>query len=220
MKTVLRLTVTLAGVLCLATVVAFAAQQDAAPPRTCYVAPGGDDSHPGTKARPFATIERAREHVRTLRKGAAGPIHVILRGGYHFLERPIEFAAADSGTPTAPIVYRACQDERPIISGGFRLSLQWRPYRDGIMAADVPQADVSLPAGDRLADLGVEVPVVYAPCVDLHQGSDPFRPLLRPNMLDAEDVQHLLVQVDAPEALSGPPQRLDSVDTQRAQYLL
>ncbi len=139
MKTVLRFAVALAAVLCLATAVPSAARDGAASPRTCYVAPGGNDGNPGTKARPFATIERAREHVRAVREEAKGPIHVILRGGYYFLERPVEFTAADSGTPTTPIVYRACEDERPIISGGFRLSLQWRTHRDGIMVADVPE---------------------------------------------------------------------------------
>ncbi len=43
---------------------------------TLHVAPGGADANPGTRAKPFATLERARDEVRALKK--AGPLP---RGG-------------------------------------------------------------------------------------------------------------------------------------------
>lgn len=88
-----------------------------------YVAPGGDDAGPGTFERPFATLERARDAVRTRRSGK--PVTVYVRGGTYLLERTLVFGPEDSGTPEAPIVVAAYPGERPVLSGGLRLS-GWR----------------------------------------------------------------------------------------------
>ena len=47
---------------------AVAAKRSAADSATFYVAPDGDDSNPGSKERPFATLSRARDAVRKLKK--------------------------------------------------------------------------------------------------------------------------------------------------------
>ena len=107
------------------------------PHRVYYVAPNGNDMNPGTRDKPFATLDQARAEIRTIRDSAVGPVHVILRGGTYFLSRPIELTDADSGTRLAPVIYCAYKNERPIISGGFKLNPKWRPYRDGIMMAKV-----------------------------------------------------------------------------------
>ena len=44
-----------------------------------HVAPGGNDANPGTKAKPFATLERARDASRTALK--AGSVTVWLLDG-------------------------------------------------------------------------------------------------------------------------------------------
>ncbi|MFN3487197.1 MAG: PDZ domain-containing protein, partial [Planctomycetota bacterium] len=88
-----------------------------------YVAPGGDDAGPGTFERPFATLQRARDAVRTRRSGK--PVTVYVRGGTYLLERTLVFGPEDSGTPEAPIVLAAYPGERPVLSGGLRLS-GWR----------------------------------------------------------------------------------------------
>ena len=48
---------------------------------TLYVAPGGSDVNPGTEAKPFATVEKARQAVRAINKNMAGDIVVVLCRG-------------------------------------------------------------------------------------------------------------------------------------------
>lgn len=104
-----------------------------------YVAPDGDDRHSGAIAQPLRTLHCARERVRQL-KHAKGhkPISVYLREGTYYLEEPLEFGPEDSGSPDGPIQYRAYPGERVILSGGCRISGNWRPYRDGIWMTDLP----------------------------------------------------------------------------------
>ncbi|MFW6108614.1 MAG: hypothetical protein ACOC8D_02255 [bacterium] len=49
------------------------------------VAVDGDDAHPGTKARPFASLARARDAAPALRQAGLpdGGVRVVLRGGRH-----------------------------------------------------------------------------------------------------------------------------------------
>src|SRR5258708_738066 len=87
-------------------VVAFAGQTLSA--ETLSVATDGRDTNPGTEARPFATLERARDEIR--RRKATGPlpvggITVELRGGVYERLRPFALTSEDGGTEQAPITY-------------------------------------------------------------------------------------------------------------------
>ena len=103
---------------------------------TFFVSPVGDDANPGTKARPFATLSRAQAAMRKAR--SSGPATVYLRGGTYYLPETLVFMAEDSGPADAPVVWQAWQSERPVISGGVKLTLRWKAFRDGIMKAQVP----------------------------------------------------------------------------------
>ncbi len=108
-----------------------------------YVSPSGDDANPGTKEKPLASIAAARDVARGIRGES---VTVLLDGGTYYLNEPLVFSAADSGTADAPVVYAAMPGQTPIISGGRRLDLNWKPYRDGIFQADVPKG----PSFDQL----------------------------------------------------------------------
>ena len=106
-----------------------------------YVAPGGNDGWSGKLAEPNAaqtdgplgTVHRAQQAVRELKQrepNRSRPIVVTVRGGTYYLDRPISFGPDDSGTQQAPIVYRAYGDERPILSGGKRIT-GWQVGADG-----------------------------------------------------------------------------------------
>jgi alpha-L-fucosidase len=102
----------------------------------CYLAPDGNDANPGTRDRPFATLQRAQQEAR--KRNQAG-FTVYLRGGDYYLPETLAFTAADSGMRETPVVYQAYASEKPVISGGVRLpALQWKPYKDGILQAKVP----------------------------------------------------------------------------------
>jgi len=98
-----------------------------------YVAPTGQDANAGTLEKPFATLHRAQQAARQR------PGTVFLRGGTYYLPEPLVFTAQDSGKRKAPVIFQAYQDERPVISGGIKLDrLEWRPWRDGVFQAKVP----------------------------------------------------------------------------------
>jgi hypothetical protein len=99
-----------------------------------YVATNGSDTNPGTEAKPFATLERARDAVRALktRDGAT----VFVRGGTYFLTEPLVFTVADSGAKERPVTYAAAPGERPVISGGMPIT-GWR--REGkLLVTTIP----------------------------------------------------------------------------------
>lgn len=84
---------------------------------TLYVAPHGSDTAPGTRTRPFATIQKAQDAARP------GDT-VFLRGGlYKMTEAQIkrrrglyaDVTVLDkSGLPNAPITYAAYPGETPV----------------------------------------------------------------------------------------------------------
>jgi hypothetical protein len=88
-----------------------------------FVAPQGNDANPGTREKPFATLEQARDAIRALKaKGALpGPVRVRLLPGEYPVARTIELTAADSGTEATPIVYRADKKGSAVLYGGRRL---------------------------------------------------------------------------------------------------
>ncbi len=71
-----------------------------------FVAPDGDDGNPGTLARPFATIEKARQAVRAINTSMSGDIYVYLRAGTYYLTGTVTFSDADSGTNGYKVYYR------------------------------------------------------------------------------------------------------------------
>lgn len=103
-----------------------------------WVALNGSDQNPGTMARPFATLERAKAAVRERVTIARRATRVLLREGTYYLVQPLEFKEEDSGSSDAPVTYAAPPGERVTISGGVRLACDWKPYRDGIVMAEIP----------------------------------------------------------------------------------
>jgi hypothetical protein len=105
----------------------------AAAERAFYVSPDGDDGASGTSlSNAFATLWRARDAIRELRKDKGlpeGGVTVWIRGGEYFLESGLELTGEDSGTAESPIVYRAMPDERVHIIGGQQVS-GWKKVKD------------------------------------------------------------------------------------------
>ncbi|MFG1700171.1 hypothetical protein [Nonomuraea sp. NPDC049309] len=101
-----------------------------------YVSPSGDDSAPGTRDRPFATLERARAAARE----AGGKAVVQLRGGVHVLDRTFELGAAGSGTVYQAAGHGTPEREEAVVSGGREIT-GWR-VRDGVWLAGVGGLDI------------------------------------------------------------------------------
>jgi len=106
-----------------------------------HVAPDGSDANEGTKTRPFATLERARDEIRAIRQRGgipAGGIDVEIRGGTYPIKQTFTLTEEDSGTEAAPIVYRAHRREAPTFCGGIRLS-GFTPVDDAAILARLPE---------------------------------------------------------------------------------
>ena len=70
----------------------------ARPPADFVVAVTGDDRNPGTEAQPLATIRRARDAVRELRKAQPErDVLALIRGGTYYVAEPLMFTSEDSG---------------------------------------------------------------------------------------------------------------------------
>jgi Right handed beta helix region len=93
---------------------------------TYYVAPNGKDSNPGTSTQPFQTITKARDVVRSINSAMSGNIVVYLRGGTYPVKETIAFDDRDSGNNGFNVIYKAYQSEKPVLSGGRRVS-GWQP---------------------------------------------------------------------------------------------
>ncbi|MBM3335322.1 right-handed parallel beta-helix repeat-containing protein [Candidatus Sumerlaeota bacterium] len=113
-----------------------------------FVATNGKDSWSGrlpapNAARndgPFASIARARDAIRDLKKrqgGLKGDVTALIRGGIYRLDEPIAFNAEDSGTEQYSITYAAYPGEKPTLSGG-RVIGPWRRSAGNLWTTEIP----------------------------------------------------------------------------------
>jgi hypothetical protein len=114
------------------------------PGLTLHVAPGGDDKGPGTAGRPFASLERARDEIRSLRRNGGlprGDASICLHGGEYAVSRTLLLSAEDSGTEAAPVRYCAAPGEKVLLRGGVRLS-GWKRLTDATLYPLLPRGSL------------------------------------------------------------------------------
>jgi len=107
-----------------------------------FIATDGNDAWEGTRARPLATLEGAREAIRALKRTGPLPadgVTVWLRGGVYPRTESFTLEAEDSGTADTPIVYRACAGEEARLVGG-RPVTGWTPVTDPAVLARLDPA--------------------------------------------------------------------------------
>ncbi len=181
-----------------------------------YVAPQGDDSAPGTKRRPFATLARARDAVREAKSAAKGPLTVWLRGGTYELREPLVLGPEDSGTADCPILYSACPGETPVISGGRRIT-GWQRGAEGVWTVHLPEVERGEWYFRQLHVNGERRPRARLPKEGLHTIAAPGDPPKRsfafhpgeidPAWRNLDDVEIVVLQY-----WSEARQRIESVD--------
>jgi hypothetical protein len=101
-----------------------------------YVSPTGNDAATGTITAPLATLAAARDKADQVKAGNA-QVTVYLRGGTYYLSAPLVFGPANSGTVAAPIVYTAYGSEKPVISGGIKVTSAWTVSSGSIMVTTI-----------------------------------------------------------------------------------
>jgi len=103
-----------------------------------FVSPTGSDAAAGSISAPLGTLTAARDKADQLKAGNT-PVTVFLRGGTYYLSAPVVFGAANSGTATAPILYTAYGSEKPVVSGGIKVTSGWTVSSGSIMVTTIAQ---------------------------------------------------------------------------------
>jgi hypothetical protein len=105
-----------------------------------YVAQDAGPEGDGSKNKPFATLEEARQKVRALKAGKPdGQYAVVLRDGTYRLASSFELGAEDGGTEAAPVVYRAENPGKAKLYGGIVLpAAAFAPCRDEAVLKRLP----------------------------------------------------------------------------------
>jgi hypothetical protein len=101
-----------------------------------FVSPAGNDTQDGSsQATALATIAKARDKADALK--VSGPVNVYLLPGTYYLKEPLVFGAANSGSASAPIIYKG--QGKAIISGGIRVDAAstWAASSGSIMKTTI-----------------------------------------------------------------------------------
>jgi hypothetical protein len=130
-----------------------------------YVAADGSDSWSGMLQSPnaqktdgpFASLARARDAIRILRRAGSlpqGSVTVTVRGGLYTLEKPFELTAEDSGTAQAPVNFRASSGEKVRLVGGKMVS-GFKPVTDPVVLSCLDESARTKVVQADLHGLGV-----------------------------------------------------------------
>ncbi len=136
--------------------------QQAAPGSVVFVSVNGSDSWSGTLPEPnaektdgpFATLERARNEVRSLLAAGNTPA-VRIRGGVYIFTKSLILDSLDAGSENSPVIWSAFSGEQVRFVGG-RTAGEFRAvrdpavlrrirsrYRDSILVADLNAQGIS-----------------------------------------------------------------------------
>ena len=117
-----------------------------------WVSTGGDDAAGGGRFSPFRTLERARQAVRADTRRGQCTIEVNVRAGTYALAQTLALDSGDSGSPQAPVIWRAAEgDTGPVVLSG---GLEVRGFT--CAGADCVASVRGLPAGARPRQLYVD----------------------------------------------------------------
>ncbi|TAE75328.1 MAG: signaling protein [Verrucomicrobia bacterium] len=106
-----------------------------------HVSAAGDDRNPGGADAPFRTLAAARDAAREFAGKEA--VTVWVADGVHYLPETFVLTPQDSGSAAHPVVYRAVNEGKAVLSGGLRLDLKWQPRGGGVFKALTP-ADLEI----------------------------------------------------------------------------
>jgi hypothetical protein len=105
-----------------------------------YVSVNGSDSNEGTKKKPFATLERAKDAIQnSLQEKGGGVDHIFLEGGSYYIERPIVFESAVFNG-NRKVYIKGLPGQNPVISGG-KILRDWKKNANGIWVTQLPKKE-------------------------------------------------------------------------------
>lgn len=136
------------------------------PAKKIHVSGAGSDQNNGSKNQPFKSLDAASGAVRKIRAEKPGRnIRVIMDEGTWYLDKTLQFSAADGGSGKASVTWEGRPDGKTVISGGREITgfrdegfgLWWAPVDPGMefeqlyiddrhaIRARIPNATDSIP---------------------------------------------------------------------------
>ena len=135
--------------------------------QTFYVATNGNDKNAGTLDKPFATIDKAKEAVRQLKKSNAineGGVTVFIRGGDYQINSSIEFGREDGGNEGKPIIYKAYENETPhLVNATMIAANKWKPLQKEALKRVHPKVNASKLVEIDISGMGFKNTKQFAP---------------------------------------------------------
>lgn len=130
--------------------------------QSIYVSPDASKGGKGTIQSPYSSIGEAKSAIRKINKKMKGDITVYLRGGTYHLSSPLIFSEEDSGMNGFHVIYKAYENETPVISGGQSVT-KWKPTVQRNVYCAPFNSDKKLRAlfvnGKRARMAGLEMPI-------------------------------------------------------------
>jgi hypothetical protein len=101
-----------------------------------YIAADGSDANEGTRAKPFATLQRAADAIRE-----KGPwqhdVRILVREGVYFLDRAVVFTDKEASSQKYSITVTAYPGSQPVFMGGRHIN-GWRKGEKNIWTTELP----------------------------------------------------------------------------------
>jgi len=111
---------------------------------TIYVSTKGSDKNNGTVGSPLRSLEGARDRIRYLRKAGMQrePFEVIIAGGSYYMSEPLELGFEDSGSPDAPVTFKAQTGAKPVFYGGIPVT-GFKAVNNKLWKADLIKSNIN-----------------------------------------------------------------------------
>lgn len=164
--------------------------------KTWYVAKSGNasDSNPGTIDAPFLTISKAGQVAE------AGDTVIVKEGTYRET-----VTVKNNGTPTAPIVFKAAEGEKVVISAAEPVS-NFITYGENLVAASIPSEDMGF-GKNQVFFNNITIPEARypnGPAIDIGDVAEPLSdnwPVAAPLTVDMDNPLHVANEelLDQPE---------------------
>lgn len=105
-----------------------------------YLSPDGDDGNDGSEAKPFQTMERARQAVAEINSAMTGDIVVNIAPGDYYMDETVHFTWEDSGANGFEIIYRCTGNPGTArFIGGDKVTGEWKPVdQNDVTGFDLP----------------------------------------------------------------------------------
>lgn len=104
-----------------------------------YIDPiNGNDGNIGSLEKPFKTLTKARDFIKTVNATMTSNITIYLRGGDYQLSESLVFGANDGGKNGFNVIYKAYNDEKTVITGGKQITGWTQVSGKNYWVADVP----------------------------------------------------------------------------------